>query len=76
MGVSAVIFGSLAEDPGIFRSDSDVDLCLLGPVKSMSEIEFVAHKHFGLVKCDLVEFGHASQGVRERIIRTGLTHAK
>ncbi len=76
-GVNVVIFGSLAADPGEFRGDSDVDLCLLdsGGVP-LSEIEDVVRAHLGLVRYDLVDFLSVGVGVREEVIANGVRHVR
>lgn len=72
-GVDAVIFGSLAGDPRVFRSDSDVDLCLIKMASvPWGEIEAVVHKHLGSVKYDLVEFEAMSSAVRQQVIKNGV----
>lgn len=72
MGVDAVIFGSLAGEPSVFRSDSDVDLCLLNKVVPLGEIEEVVRKNLGPVKYDLVEFEGIGPGVRQAVIANGV----
>ncbi len=72
MGVDAVIFGSLTSEPNVFRSDSDVDLCLLNKVVPLGAIEEVVRKNLGPVKYDLVEFEGIGPGVRQAVIANGV----
>lgn len=72
IGVDAVIFGSLASEPSVFRSDSDVDLCLLNQVVPLGKIEEVVRKNLGTVKYDLVEFKDIGPGVRQAVIANGV----
>lgn len=76
-GVEAVIFGSLTGDPKVFRSDSDVDLCLLKKAgMQLVEIEDVVRKYLGSVKYDLVEFGDMASGVRNEVVANGVPHVQ
>lgn len=72
MGVDAVIFGSLVSKPSVFRSDSDVDVCVLNQEVPLGKIEEVVRKNLGPVKYDLVEFHGISPSVRQAIIANGV----
>lgn len=77
VGVDAVIFGSLAGDPKVFRSDSDVDLCLLKKAGvQLGEIEDVVRKYLGSVKYDLVEFEDIGSGVRQEVVAHGVHYVQ
>ena len=76
IGVDAVIFGSLASESSMFRSDSDVDLCLLNKVVPLGEIEEVVRKILGSVKYDLLEFENIGPRVRQEVMANGVPHVQ
>ena len=71
-----MIFGSLASESSMFRSDSDVDLCLLNKVVPLGEIEEVVRKILGSVKYDLLEFENIGPRVRQEVMANGVPHVQ
>ncbi len=74
-GVDIVVFGSLTNKDAFFRTNSDIDLCVLSSGSlSFLEIENLASDFFAGIKFDLWDKSDLKPDVMDEVVKFGVRH--